>query len=187
MTKYLIVFILALMSVFAQGQAYVAGGGEITTGLGYHSFAPVGVAGYRLDKKVFAFGELGADGGKKIDTGDGYSLRLRSGAYFHVNKTLALGGGVTYTKLYTSQYEKSALRPRAGAVIETTNSESVLDYVFKNDVQNGLQGVEYVLTVPRKGRFFYRQDVGVYFFHGTFLPAEHHTGFASRFMIGVRF
>lgn len=173
----------------AQISPYAMGGATVTTGLGYRPLAWLIGGGVRaVTGRVYSDTFLSSDNGAKLDAGDGHTLKARNQFYMRLGPSWMLGGGISYSKLFTSRYEKSSLHPRVGGGVFWQGGIITADYILTgNDPQNGLHGVSAALTTGAWHHVFYQQSLSVYNFHATFNPANHRHGVDIQALIGVRF
>jgi hypothetical protein len=89
-------------------------------------------------KHFLVGGEASGASGRKSDTGDGVHFGTRGFAGIEY-KGLSVAGGFSYSKQWTSLYEKQAQRP----ILYVGFKQLDAFLIFKgNDIRNGQQGIE---------------------------------------------
>lgn len=158
------IVVLALLCAISPAQTYVKAGTTISGNLGFKNPALAVTVGHdHAWKRVLVLGAAGFNTGNKMDTGDGTSVRLSGAIYARFNERFALGGGAGYTKLYTSAYEKSSVRPNVGLVYADRHARYRFEYVFTgNDRVNRLQGARGEVVAPLHPRWAFEYSLGVY-------------------------
>jgi hypothetical protein len=171
------------------------GGLNLTRNMGYDPAAALGGAGFQVEASRFVATLEGfADSSHKLDSGTGWTARMRGVTFFRPTKNIFLGGGVSYSALWTEPYEKNAWHPRVGGGFDHFSERFSLraqaEYVLKGtDRLNGLQGPEFNLYVPSprsNTHWIYRETVGTYRYYQT-AGSISSFGTESRFTLMYRF
>lgn len=200
MRKTFLFITIAVMLLIAPASAqlfspYVMGGLNLTRNMGYHPTAALGGGGFQTQTSHFlATLESFADDSQKLDSGTGWTARVRGLAFYRPTKNLFLGGGLSYSSLWTAPYNKSAWHPRVGGgfdrVSERFSVRGQAEYVFAGtDHFNGVQGPEFNVYVPSPSshaHWIYRETIGAYHFYPT-LGAGNAFGTEMQFTIMYRF
>jgi hypothetical protein len=121
--------------------------------------------------RYLTYGEAQFDTANKMDTGNGYELGFRGLGFARklVADEMALyaGGGIGYSRLHTSAYQKSAVYPILGAGAEVT-------YGLRLEVQYAFAGTDEwnhtrKLTIKSKWwlhpKWYLEPAIGVYFYN----------------------
>jgi len=175
---------------------YVYAGPELM-GAGYAALAYLGGAGVRVDAEHLLFdAHADYDNGRKSNDGTGYNKKghdrgLSGSLYYRLHSGWAFGGGAGWGQLSTTNYTKSAWRPRIGGSKDFFTNECResgcrndftmrlgLDYLLKGgDWQNGSQGVAVSFYLPSpaaKRHLFWRESIGIYRFYDTVTDRNNH-------------
>jgi hypothetical protein len=129
--------------------------------------------------------------GNKMGTGNGFARGTRVEAYGRFNRFL-LGGGVSQSRLKTSSYEKSALRPFVGGGLEGYASRTHMRFIGQyflsgTDRTNHLHGPRFLWDLDMTQRWRFTFEFAAYRFHPSNQPTlPRQTGLTAGFGVSYR-
>lgn len=182
---------MLLVSIASAQSVYLGGGAGFSKQLGYKNpgYSVIGGIESSAYAPLFGTAEFKWNSANKIETGDGYSINGTAHAYWHPGSFL-LGPGVSATRVFTSQWDKSAAHAEAGAGYwrPDSNFRFMADYIFPwGDPQNAVQGVDARYEIGAHSHLLFRADFQVLRYHVTFRPDLPAWGDAANFSLFWRF
>lgn len=177
----LVLTLILTVTAFAQRPQPVVEAGGVLNGAGQTAVGAAGLAGVIWDTKhFFTLDEAGYETGGKNNDNDNTSssghtrvltsqVLAKTGKYFY-------GVGVEWNKLYTPDYSRSAVHPKATVGRDFSGgyvSRVLVSYIDRGtDTTNGLQGVEGRAFWFLGQHAFLSLDIGGYWGHGTVIPVS---------------
>jgi len=147
----------------AQVSPYVDGGIGIN-GLSFQSpyyDADVGVDWGSLGP-IFVEAEAGADTANPKPLNNGVTMRALGVVMVRTSQHWRLGGGVHFSELLTSQYNNHSTWPTVGAMFEQEWFRLNAQYLIPTTTDYTLNGPLFDARVHLKGKFYFRERLGVY-------------------------
>ena len=176
--KLAVVLFLGAM-LHAQTAPY-AGVGIGVNGLGFQSpyyNADVGVDWGDL-RPTFFEAEFGADTANPTGINNGATVRGHGVVMWRTSPHWRLGGGIHFSELYTSIYDKQSIWPTLGAMFE--------NHWFRMNAQmlippspNQLVGPLFDMRVHLRKSLYFRERVGIYWYVGSTDPSRHASAVAD--------
>jgi hypothetical protein len=160
----------------AQMAPYVDGGIGVN-GLSFQSpyyDADVGVDWGSL-RPIFFEAEVGADTANPTGLNNGATLRFHGLAMVRASKHWRLGGGVHFSELFTSQYNDHSTWPTLGAMFEQDWFRLNAQYLIPTTTDYSLNGPLFDARLHLKGRFYFRERLGIYAYRNPNeqIPSHH--------------
>jgi hypothetical protein len=161
-------FVAALLFLGAIGSAQVApyaGGGIGVNGLAFQSpyyNADVGVDWGEL-RSTFLEAEVGADTANPNGLSTGVTFRAHGVVMGRTSPHWHLGGGVHFSDLFTSRYDKHSTWPTLGALFEK-NWFRLNAQLLIPPSPNALVGPLFDMRMHLRKRFYFRERVGIYWY-----------------------
>ena len=179
MKHWLAIALLFISSLaVAQRPQPVLEAGGVLNGSGMSPLGGAAFAGITLDTKHFVtIDEAGYTTGGKTNDNDntsssGHTRLLSGGAFLHEGKYL-FGPSCEWDKLYTPDYHKSAVHPKATVGRDFNNSRVFISYVFSGtDTANAIEGVEGRAFLAINRHAFLSTTIGGYWGHATVIPVS---------------
>ena len=169
--------VLASGTCFAQIRPYV-GGGFGLPGMGFKS-SYVGDVGVDLTvRRLLVEVEAGADTGNKEDTGNGYTFRTHGLLMVRSTRPWLFGGGIHYSEVTTSVYQKHNRWPILAAMYEKDSWRANLEYLLPgSDSRYNLTGPLLDLRIRLRGGLYWRQRLGAFVYRNPFeANPSYHSG-----------
>jgi hypothetical protein len=175
-----IVFAGAVSS--AQTSPY-AGGGIGVNGLSFQSpyyNADAGVDWGSL-RPIFFEAEAGADTANPKPLKDGYTVRAEGVVMVRATQHWRFGGGVHFSELFTSKYDNHSTWPTVGAMFEQDWFRLNAQFLIPTGTDYNLAGPLFDMRMHLKGRFYFRERVGIYAYRNPneATPSHHVSGVAD--------
>jgi len=164
----LIATLLFLGAIGGAQTAPYAGGGIGVNGLGFQSpyyNADAGVDWGDL-RPTFFEAEAGADTANPNGLNNGTTVRAHGVVMWRANPHWRFGGGVHFSDLFTSRYDKQSSWPTLGAMFENDwfrlNAQLLIPATSDN-----LVGPLFDMRMHLRRKFYLRERVGIYGYVGT--------------------
>jgi outer membrane protein OmpA-like peptidoglycan-associated protein len=170
-------------AVTAQVAPY-AGAGAGVNGLTFQSpyyNADAGIDWGNL-RPIFLEGEIGADTANPKPLKDGYTLRVQGVVMVRATEHWRLGGGVHFSELFTSKYDNHSTWPTVGAMFERDWFRLNAQYLIPTGTDYTLNGPLFDMRMHMKGRFYFRERVGIYSYRNpNEVSPSHHVSAVADF------
>ena len=148
----------------AQTEPY-AGAGMGVNGLSFQSpyyNGDIGVDWGDLHP-TFLEAEVGADTANPNGVNNGTTLRAHGAVLWRASPHWRLGGGVHFSELFTSNYDKRSVWPTLGPMYEKDWFRLNAQLLIPTN-PNDLVGPLFDIRMHLKKRFYFRERVGVYWY-----------------------
>jgi outer membrane protein OmpA-like peptidoglycan-associated protein len=183
------VILLSGTAVTAQVAPY-AGGGIGANGLSFQSpyyNADAGIDWGNL-RPIFLEGEIGADTANPKPLKDGYTLRAQGVVMLRATEHWRLGGGFHFSELFTSKYDNHSTWPTLGAMFEQDWFRLNAQFLIPTGTDYSLAGPLFDMRMHLKGRFYFRERVGIYSYRNpNEVSPSHHVSAVADFGVIYRF
>jgi outer membrane protein OmpA-like peptidoglycan-associated protein len=186
-----LVAVILFSSSAARAQAApYAGGGIGANGLSFQS--PYYNADAGIDwgnpRPIFLEGEIGADTANPNPLKDGYTLRAHGVVMVRATKHWRLGGGFHFSELFTSKYDNHSTWPTLGAMFEQDWFRLNAQFLIPTGTDYSLAGPLFDMRMHLKGRFYFRERVGIYSYRNpNEVSPSHHVSAVADFGVLYRF
>jgi outer membrane protein OmpA-like peptidoglycan-associated protein len=177
----------AVLFLGAVGSAQVApyaGGGIGANGLSFQSpyyNADIGVDWGSL-RPIFFEAEAGADTANPNGLNNGVTMRAEGIAMVRVTPHWRLGGGFHFSELFTSKYDDHSTWPTLGAMFEQDWFRLNAQYLIPTGTDYTLNGPLFDMRMHMKGRFYFRERVGIYSYRNpNEVSPSHHVSAVADF------
>jgi outer membrane protein OmpA-like peptidoglycan-associated protein len=177
----------AVLVSSAVGSAQVApyaGGGIGANGLSFQSpyyNADIGVDWGSL-RPIFFEAEAGADTANPNGLNNGVTMRAEGIAMVRVTPYWRLGGGFHFSELFTSKYDDHSTWPTVGAMFEQDWFRLNAQYLIPTGTDYTLNGPLFDMRMHMKGRFYFRERVGIYSYRNpNEVSPSHHVSAVADF------
>jgi hypothetical protein len=170
--KLFAVIVLFLGAVVHAQTAPYAGAGIGVNGLGFQSpyyNADVGIDWGDL-RPTFLEAEFGADTANPTGINNGTTIRGHGVVMWQTSPHWRLGGGIHFSELYTSIYDKQSIWPTLGAMFEKNWFRMNAQFLIPPS-PNQLVGPLFDMRVHLRRNFFFRERVGIYWYVGSTDPS----------------
>jgi hypothetical protein len=168
--------------VSAQVAPYV-GGGIGVNGLSFQS--PYYNADGGIDwgnlRPIFFEAEVGADTANPKPLKDGYTIRADGLVMVRATQHWRLGGGAHFSELFSSKYNNHSTWPTLGAMFEQDWFRLNVQYLIPTGADYSLNGPLFDMRMHMKGRFYFRERVGIYAYRNPneAIPSHHVSALAD--------
>ncbi|HXM23392.1 MAG TPA: OmpA family protein, partial [Terriglobales bacterium] len=106
--------------------------------------------------------EAGADTANPDGLKDGVTVRAHGFVMLHATEHWRLGGGIHFSELFTSKYDNHSTWPTVGAMFEQDWFRRNAQYLIPTGTDYSLTGPLFDMRMHMKGRFYFRERVGIY-------------------------
>jgi hypothetical protein len=158
--------ILVLWSAIAGAQAApYAGGGFGVNGLGFQSpyyNGDVGVDWGDLHSTFFE-AEAGADTANPNGLDNGVTFRAHGTVMWRATPHWRLGGGIHFSNLFSSRYDKRSIWPTLGAMFEKDWFRLNAQLLIPTSPDD-LVGPLFDMRMHLRKKFYFRERVGIYWY-----------------------
>jgi hypothetical protein len=172
--------LLFLSAVIHAQTAPYAGIGLGVNGLGFQ--APYYNADAGIDwgdlRPTFFETEFGEDTANPTGLNNGATVRGHGLVMWRTSPHWRLGGGVHFSELYTSIYDKQSIWPTLGAMFENKWFRMNAQLLIPPS-PNQLVGPLFDMRVHLRKNFFFRERVGIYWYVGSIDPSRHASAVAD--------
>jgi outer membrane protein OmpA-like peptidoglycan-associated protein len=139
-------------------------------------------------RPIFLEGEMGADTANPKPLKDGYTLRAESVVMVRATEHWRLGGGFHFSELFTSKYDNHSTWPTLGAMFEQDWFRLNAQFLIPNGTDYSLAGPLFDMRMHMKGRFYFRERVGIYSYRNpNEVSPSHHVSAIADFGVIYRF
>jgi hypothetical protein len=154
-----------------------AGGGIGVNGLSFQSpyyNADAGIDWGSL-RPIFLEAEAGADTANPRPLKDGYTVRAHGIVMVRATPHWRFGGGVHFSELFSSKYNNRSAWPTLGAMFEQDWFRLNAQYLIPTRTDYSLTGPLFDMRMHIKGRFYFRERVGIYAYRNPneAIPSHH--------------
>jgi hypothetical protein len=173
--------VLFLSAIGSAQVAPYAGGGIGVNGLGFQSpyyNGDIGVDWGNL-RPTFFEAEVGADTANPNGLDNGVTFRGDGVVLWRTTPHWRLGGGLHFSDLFSSSYDKRYIWPTLGAMFEKDWFRLNAQFLIPTS-PDGLVGPLFDMRMHLRKRFYFRERVGVYWYVGDEPnPSRHASGVAD--------
>lgn len=180
-------FLAAVFFLGALGNAQVApyvDGGIGVNGLGFQSpyyIADIGVDWGDL-RATFFEAEAGADTANPNGLNNGVTLRGHGLVMWRATPHWRLGGGLHFSDLFTSRYDKQQVWPSLGAMFERDWFRLNAQFLIPTS-PTALVGPLFDMRMHLKRRFYLRERIGIYWYVTDLEPSSRRASAVADFGI----
>jgi hypothetical protein len=178
----LLATLLWLGTIGSAQTAPYAGGGIGGNGLGFQSpyyNGDVGVDWGDLHSTFFE-GEAGADTANPNGLNNGTTFRAHGVVMWRTTPHWRLGGGVHFSDLFTSKYDKDSVWPTLGAMFEKDWFRLNAQFLIPTSPDD-LAGPLFDMRMHLRKRFYFRERVGIYWYVSSEASPSRHVSAVADF------
>jgi outer membrane protein OmpA-like peptidoglycan-associated protein len=180
----LLAIVLFSSAVGSAQVAPYAGGGIGANGLSFQSPYYAGDVGVDWGSlgPIFLEAETGADTANPDGLNNGVTMRAEGIAMVRVTPHWRLGGGFHFSELFTSKYDNHGTWPTVGAMFERDWFRLNAQYLIPTGTDYTLNGPLFDMRMHMKGRFYFRERVGIYSYRNpNEMNPSHHVSAVADF------
>ncbi|MGA8492148.1 MAG: hypothetical protein WB711_17100 [Terriglobales bacterium] len=133
---------------------------------------------------TFLEAEAGADTANPKGLDNGVTVRFHGLVLLRATRHWRLGGGVHFSELLTSDYDKHSTWPTVGAMFEQDWFRLNAQYLIPTTTDYSLNGPLFDVRMHLKQRFYLRERVGIYVYRNPDQASpSHHVSAVADFCI----